>query len=202
MDVSYPISITGVAPNDLEGKLYERSENADHGYYPVGRNHFWHGGVHFCGEDQLHAVADGLVVAYRLNDTNRPYEGPPYPPAGENPTYSNGFVLIKHEFSTPKNVRIPFYSLYMHLKAMNERYFKVKKYTPFEGYILAAEDESTAVFSRAAVSSGRRAGASAFPLVDKDRKAAGKTIKAHEFFTFEETKKGDFSRDYRYERVL
>nr|NYU06945.1 hypothetical protein [Pseudomonas sp. SbOxS1] len=52
--------------------------NATAGYYPLGRNGLWHGGVHFdsgtassLDQSSVHCLADGEVVAYRI-DTYSP----------------------------------------------------------------------------------------------------------------------------------
>ena len=49
--------------------------NAVAGYYPLGRNGLWHGGVHFDGgtaatldQSSVHGLADGEVVAYRIDE--------------------------------------------------------------------------------------------------------------------------------------
>lgn len=106
------------------------------GYYPLGRNGFWHGGVHFdagtagiVGIDQpnVHCLADGEVVAYRIDSryplstlytkTNAPIEAP----------FSTGFVLVRHRLQAPviegtegAPPSLTFYSLYLHLQSWDE----------------------------------------------------------------------------------
>lgn len=102
------------------------------GYYPLGRNGFWHGGVHFdagtagiVGMDNSHVrcIADGEVVAYRidsqypLSTLYRPDETCIQAP------FATGFVLVRHRLQAPKIAgsdaappELTFYSLYMHLR--------------------------------------------------------------------------------------
>ena len=103
--------------------------SATAGYYPLGRNGLWHGGVHFDSgtaaglkqQSQVHCMADGEVVAYRID---------PYSPKTtyfvneevEKP-FSRNFVLVRHclqppklEGSTDKPPSLIFYSLYLHLQ--------------------------------------------------------------------------------------
>ncbi|MDZ5433234.1 N-acetylmuramidase domain-containing protein [Pseudomonas fluorescens] len=104
--------------------------NAQAGYYPLGRNGMWHGGVHFdsgIAETEAHSqarcLADGEVVAYRVPE--RTPLSTFYPEAGgtlEAP-FAAGFVLARHHLQAPKingnNDEPPsltFFSLYMHLE--------------------------------------------------------------------------------------
>ncbi|MEK6750395.1 MAG: hypothetical protein AABY83_14545 [Pseudomonadota bacterium] len=87
----------------------------DHGFYPINDLGFWHGGVHFEGNDPVRAIADGELIAYRINDLAR--EGKLN---DKDVKYSNGFVLLKHQFLTPKQEPIEFFSLYMHLLPAKE----------------------------------------------------------------------------------
>lgn len=105
--------------------------NAMGGYYPLGRNGFWHGGVHFdagtagiVGIDQTHVrcIADGEVVAYRI-DSQYPLSTL-YKPDNTSiqAPFATGFVLVRHSLQAPKiegsdaaPPELTFYSLYMHL---------------------------------------------------------------------------------------
>ena len=106
------------------------------GYYPLGRNGFWHGGVHFdagtagiVGIDQpnVHCLADGEVVAYRIDSryplstlytrTEDTVEAP----------FSTSFVLVRHRLQAPviegaeeSPPSLTFYSLYLHLQCWDE----------------------------------------------------------------------------------
>ncbi|MFJ3261735.1 hypothetical protein ACIPK7_15885 [Pseudomonas sp. NPDC086581] len=100
------------------------------GYYPLGRNGFWHGGIHFdVGTDgktdpsHVRCIADGEVVAYRIdseypqstfyNASNEAFQAP----------FATGFVLVRHRLQAPAIAgseaappELIFYSLYMHLQ--------------------------------------------------------------------------------------
>ncbi|MEN9307982.1 MAG: hypothetical protein RL173_1914, partial [Fibrobacterota bacterium] len=80
--------------------------HTDRGFFPVGQNLTWHGGIHAQAQTDgsIHAMTDGVIVAARLSDKD---------PA--KLSYgSRNFVLIKH--TTPKS--LPFWSLYMHLRPL------------------------------------------------------------------------------------
>jgi hypothetical protein len=99
------------------------------GFYPLGVNGLWHGGIHadagtarhYKQADGVRCMADGRVVAYRLNDRY------PVIPFGDNANrsalYSTGFVLVHHRLALPQvdpsapapaDEILDFYSLYMH----------------------------------------------------------------------------------------
>ena len=92
--------------------------NGQFGFNP--NNNSWHGGVHFTHNNAAHlkddmpvvAIADGKVVACRINDK---YQTSTF--KGETLTYSHDFCLIQHDVLNPDNNsdRFTFYSLYMHL---------------------------------------------------------------------------------------
>lgn len=131
---SYPFATT----NDKAGAepFFAALAQADSGFYPLGANGLWHGGVHFDSgtgsslkqSDGIRAIADGEVVAYLLNDT---YPALDYPGVdGGQPRralYSSGFVLMHHRLALPPDPSIKpppanppadevldFYSLVMH----------------------------------------------------------------------------------------
>ncbi|MDF3865940.1 hypothetical protein P3W53_15775 [Pseudomonas denitrificans (nom. rej.)] len=106
------------------------------GYYPLGRNGFWHGGVHFdagtagiVGIDQpnVHCLADGEVAAYRI-DSRYPFNT--YYLEDQSPcesVFSTGFVLVRHRLQAPAiegsegaPPALTFYSLYLHLQSWEE----------------------------------------------------------------------------------
>jgi predicted chitinase len=102
--------------------------NAAAGYYPLGRGGLFHGGVHFDGgtagildQSSVHCLADGEVVAYRI-DTHAPTTHFVNAIPVAKP-FSRNFVLVRHRLQPPKiegSQDIPpsltFYSLYMHLQ--------------------------------------------------------------------------------------
>ncbi|MDF9777664.1 pesticin C-terminus-like muramidase [Pseudomonas baetica] len=102
--------------------------NANAGYYPLGRSGLFHGGVHFDGgtaglldQSRVHCLADGEVVAYRV-DTRAPTTYFVNTISVAKP-FSRNFVLVRHRLQPPKIDGSPdtppsltFYSLYMHLQ--------------------------------------------------------------------------------------
>lgn len=103
--------------------------NASSGSYPLGSSGLWHGGVHFdagtagtLDQSSVHCIADGEVVAYRMDEQSsattyfvnqQPVSKP----------FSRNFVLVRHRLQppaikgsadTPPSLII--YSLYMHLR--------------------------------------------------------------------------------------
>ena len=81
--------------------------NTDGGFYPLGLNGMYHGGIHFdagtAGKlkqgDGVRAIADGEVVAYRL-DLAYPELTYPTTPL-RYALYSTGFVLVRHRLVLP-----------------------------------------------------------------------------------------------------
>lgn len=78
--------------------------NAEDGFFALGNNGQWHGGVHFdratggnlAQDGGVRCIADGEVIAYRI-DTS-------YPELDFNKgkaRYSSGFVLIRHRLQLP-----------------------------------------------------------------------------------------------------
>lgn len=115
--VVYPFSTSKNAKD-----YYDNAENLSHGSYPIATNRFWHGGVHLKTkpDEPIRAIADGRIVAWRLNNTLPEYETP----AGMKYPFSSGFVLIGHTFENNKTAgpnvstntkKWIYYSLYMHV---------------------------------------------------------------------------------------
>ena len=131
---SYPLKIGTAEATDPQ-QFYKALAKAKDGYYPLGANGLWHGGIHF-DEDtglakdltEVRCIADGEVVAYRIDEA--------YPKSdfgSAQSVYSTGFVLVKHRLEVPAPPAPPpaqgaapsapppagpsltFYSLYMHL---------------------------------------------------------------------------------------
>ena len=143
---SYPFKAkgTGNAPSSevTDPQVYYSAlAKAESGYYPIASNGLWHGGVHFdqntaafLDQSSVRCIADGVVVAYRIDETYKKltYTGSGTP---KEVTYSTGFVLVKHRLELPPApVPVPppagetspaatppvepdltFFSLYMHL---------------------------------------------------------------------------------------
>lgn len=103
---AYPFPLkaanTTVAPEDYLAAL----ATAEDGFYPIGANGLWHGGIHFGAQtagkfDQdggVKCIADGEVVAFRLDSKIQELEYPDGPKAG----YSSGFTLVRHRLVLPK----------------------------------------------------------------------------------------------------
>lgn len=110
-----------------------------HGFFPIGANGLWHGGIHFSAEtgtvlsqfDGVRCIKDGEVVAYRVD---KQYPEVSYP-NGKKAAYSTGFTLVRHTLQLPgpsaaasaqgpdasprpvdqAQKELVFFSLYMHL---------------------------------------------------------------------------------------
>lgn len=97
-----------------ENHYYRSLQLAQSGFYPVSINNQVHGGIHFdqnvlagLGNEsvrKVHCIADGEVIAYRVNDN---YQKVDY--GDEVGFFSTGFVLVRHllemdliEKETPK----------------------------------------------------------------------------------------------------
>lgn len=81
--------------------------SADGGFYPLGGNGMPHGGVHFDAGtggvlkqgEGVKVIADGEVVAYRLNASYPELTYPTTPP--RYALYSTSFVLVRHKLVLP-----------------------------------------------------------------------------------------------------
>lgn len=101
--------------NKTPEQLFNIAESGPAGFYPVGVNRFWHGGIHLHGSEPVRALWDGEIVAYRVSHKHL---------TGtiddKEQTFSNSFVLLRHTYETPKGAQIKFHSLYMHLLPLGE----------------------------------------------------------------------------------
>ena len=90
----------------------------DEGNYLFTSQGFWHGGLHFNNSfgEEIRAIADGEIVAYRINDKYL---------EDEKGIYSTGFFLIKHYFEYPLNNKLTFFSLYMHTAKKEDYCIKI-----------------------------------------------------------------------------
>lgn len=102
---SYPFARGDNNEEDDAHSFFEALSNAEDGFYPLGANGIWHGGIHFDTatgqilkqEAGVRAIADGEVVAYRI-DSKYPvlkYQD------GKSCMYSTGFVLVRHKLVLP-----------------------------------------------------------------------------------------------------
>ncbi|ARU90463.1 hypothetical protein [Pseudomonas sp. M30-35] len=118
--------------------------NAAGGTYPIGANGLWHGGIHFdkgtansFDQSSVKCIADGEVIAYRIDASYPTTVYPGKPPMQTTAAFSTGFVLVKHTLQAPEKPTKPesgtaqtsadtatatpppsitLFSLYMHLK--------------------------------------------------------------------------------------
>lgn len=119
MIITYPIQIPysrGDQQRVVPDSIYNNSEILS-GSFPMGKNRFWHGGVHLHPSDRnapIRAIADGELLAYRYDETDTTDD------FFNKEPYSRSFVLLKHETelgqTTLGNNKLTFYSLYMHLQ--------------------------------------------------------------------------------------
>ena len=118
-------------------EYFQALSQAEDGFFPIGYNGQWHGGIHFGSQtgaslDQdggIRCIADGQVIAYRID---REYPKVDYESCAAA-TYSRGFVLVRHRLQLPPAPQVAgeeaeatsntsgepslvFYSLYMHLR--------------------------------------------------------------------------------------
>ena len=125
--VKYPfVTEDGKEFSDLEKLLTDLGQQSG-GYYLLGANNCWHGGIHITDEKFSHhkkthpvrCMMDGTVIAYQLNNhyPTQKWQAKSTLPATDL-KFSNGFCLIKHEYESPANP-LTFYSLYMHLADYN-----------------------------------------------------------------------------------
>ncbi|MGH8451668.1 hypothetical protein [Pseudomonas sp.] len=103
--------------------------NATAGYYPLGRNALWHGGVHFdsgtagfLDQSAVYCVADGEVVAYRIDEHSPTTSYVDNDQCVAKP-FSRNFVLVRHRLQPPciegcaqTPPSLTLYSVYMHLQ--------------------------------------------------------------------------------------
>jgi len=90
-------------------ELYKELEKETSGHYLLGNHGFWHGGIHFSDASVPHAklkqavrcMADGEVVAYRLN---KDYLSSTFmaEKSCDNLRYSTSFCLVRHTYESQK----------------------------------------------------------------------------------------------------
>ncbi len=94
---------------------YDNNEsNESGGYYPIGLNQTWHGGIHLHGHSstKIRAMFDGQLVAAHFGDHTTKLG-------------SNNFILLRHRVKIPAKQKgvdpkyFTFYSLYMHLESQD-----------------------------------------------------------------------------------
>ncbi|MBA1274939.1 hypothetical protein [Stutzerimonas azotifigens] len=131
---AYPFPSKEVDSSPLQ--LLTHMAKAKSGYYPTGENGLWHGGVHFdegtaavFDQSSVRCIADGEVIAYRIDESYPVSEFTDEIPSIKRAPFSTGFVLVKHTLQPPQPKkaegdaadeqtppRLTLYSLYMHLQ--------------------------------------------------------------------------------------
>ncbi|CAD5197957.1 hypothetical protein [Pseudomonas sp. FEN] len=126
----FPFKTAGARSREVTDPqtCYDALAKAVGGTYPLGQGGLWHGGVHFdkntaalLDQEAVRCIADGEVIAYRIDQAYPTALGANREPA----TYSTAFALVKHRLSLPgephgaipllPSPSLTFYSLYMHL---------------------------------------------------------------------------------------
>ncbi|WAE62089.1 hypothetical protein OUY36_00495 [Stutzerimonas sp. R40042] len=130
---AYPFPSKDTSHNPLQ--LLTHMAQAKGGFYPTGENGLWHGGVHFdegtaaaFDQSSVRCIADGEVIAYRIDERYPVSEFTDHIPMVKRAPFSTGFVLVRHSLQPPplKNAdgsiveaqtppSLTLYSLYMHL---------------------------------------------------------------------------------------
>lgn len=89
---------------------YQANEGGGRGFYPIGWNRIWHGGVHLPGQGEVRCAADGKIVAARM------FPSDPSPVGGGT---SRAFVLVQHTLPLKDRSDQPLtakvWTLYYHL---------------------------------------------------------------------------------------
>jgi hypothetical protein len=121
--VRFPVDLGGgLTPEPSTVELFRRHTEVDgtRGFFPLGGQSHWHGGVHLYADEgaTVHAMLDGVVVAARLA-----------PEAGDavGTFGSHNFIVVRHDVrgrvlnelqegdSLKRNETYSFFSIYMHL---------------------------------------------------------------------------------------
>jgi muramidase (phage lysozyme) len=125
---SYPIyQSSGQAYPDAD-RVFRALAAEPSGTYLIGKGNFFHGGIHITDKvaphckdkDMVRCIADGTVVAYRLNGS---YLESTH--KSDKLRYSSSFCLVRHDYASPRGKSgrrntLTFYSLYMHLAAFSD----------------------------------------------------------------------------------
>jgi len=114
----YPFALKdGEAPRSVAAYMHAM-RGAEDGFYPVGGNSLWHGGIHFGdgtaselaqGPTQLaeksgvRCIADGEIVAYKLDST---YPAVQFRDKQLKALYSTGFTLVRHTLVLPESTQL------------------------------------------------------------------------------------------------
>ncbi|EPE7488824.1 hypothetical protein ACSMAF_000842 [Cronobacter universalis] len=129
----YPVRKESGQEFNHTDEILAHLEGESTGFFLIGRNGMWHGGIHitdattpwcalsgkgkgetaqYNGQQAVRCIADGEVVAYRLCKNYIPVSGISGPLS-----VSGSFVLVRHYIQPGKTEKsgLHFYTLYMHL---------------------------------------------------------------------------------------
>ncbi|ELQ5983853.1 hypothetical protein R2207_004207 [Cronobacter sakazakii] len=132
-NICYPIRKESGQEFNHTDEILAHLEGESTGFFLIGRNGMWHGGIHitdattpwcalsgkgegeaaqYNGQQAVRCMADGEVVAYRLCKNYIPVSGISGPLS-----VSGSFVLVRHYIQPGKTKKsgLHFYTLYMHL---------------------------------------------------------------------------------------
>lgn len=135
MKISHPVRDTNGKEFRSLDEVMRLIDGEAHGTWLLGANGLWHGGIHISdisnpfsalkpdavntgGPVPLQFMADGTIVAYRLNND---YLTAPY--GGQQLRYSSSFVLVKSQCKPDLQKEeswLEFYCLYMHLAPVSD----------------------------------------------------------------------------------
>jgi hypothetical protein len=109
--------------------FYNLNEDGKGGFFPIGMNNCWHGGIHICtGGNCISTLLSGKLAAYNIPENDADIS---ISEAGNNEVTqrdvkaSNGFMLVKHIITMPSVGNNPpktqdLFLLYMHLAPCSE----------------------------------------------------------------------------------
>ncbi|KAB7769643.1 calcium-binding protein [Xanthomonas maliensis] len=97
---------SGAKPTEIDDPqvYFSALSNAQDGFYPIGANGQWHGGIHFDAQtgtalaqaEGVRCIGDGEVVAYQVESKYAEVEY-----GTGKAAYSRGFVLVRHRLELP-----------------------------------------------------------------------------------------------------
>ncbi|MEZ5511324.1 MAG: hypothetical protein R3F47_15765 [Gammaproteobacteria bacterium] len=128
MKFCFPFRTAAGVEYSSADELFDLQKKEGSGHYLIGKNNFWHGGIHFTDKliphckdrEMIRCMADGEIVAYRLNSG---YLQSLW--QAQTLQYSTSFCLVRHRYESPAAAAsnndaparnaLTFFTLYMHL---------------------------------------------------------------------------------------
>ena len=114
---------------DAARRVYDNTEQGGSGYFPIGLNQNWHGGIHLhAGRGtEVRAMCDGVLAAARVGNKHSKY-------GADTELGDNNFILLRHDIPMPKAKEpLRVFSLYMHLQG-----YEVDKANPAYDWMTGA----------------------------------------------------------------